>query len=268
MIENYARPETIEALDGITDLLRDDFQRIWLGTGENRVGKSNFALDICTYLSSKLESKIWLSFFFKTYIGEAEAVADIRQDLGLEKTNIYPSSTQYGQENGTMYDVHDVDEAVRSLHMGRSLSAEAMNFLINFDIYGKRRFFYYLIMPEFEFTKGFREKRTHMWIDIPKRGVACFYKPKRIGDHKEFPKSPMWVEYFQPLDSERKEIYEQVKDHMLRLSITLRDGQAKDQKTMMCSKIRELFPHATYKQIGYCIGVSPATVCRLLKNEF
>lgn len=267
MIEDYAQPETLEALKGVADLLREDYQRLWLGTGENRVGKSTFALDVCDYLSRCLNSRIWISFFFRTYVGEEDNIKDIRRDLGLEKTNIFPASTQFGQEHGNMYDIHDIDEAVRSLHMGRSLSHDAMTFLINYDIFGKRRYFYYMIMPEFEFTKGFRERRAHMWVDVPKRGVACFYKPKRVGDHKEFPKSPMWVENFQPLEKERQEIYEQVKEYMLRLSLKLRDSSTKDNTEAICLRIRELYPKATIRQIAYIVGISKSNVGRILQKH-
>lgn len=268
MLADYATPDFLKAIDNLVEFLKKDYQRIWLYTGENRVGKSTFALDTCLHVSSILKSNIWISFFYKTYEGEAENINDIRHTLGIEKYNIYPSSTEYGQIYGNTYDIHDLDEAVKSLHKGNSLSREAKMFLINYDIYGKRRYFYHMIMPEFEFIKGFRNKRSHMWIDIPNRGVACFHKPKRMKidgiPQKQFPETPTWIEEFKPLDKEYKEIYEQIKDYMLRLGVRVEPQKERNLKRDICLRIKEKNPTITQEEMSYYLGVSQPTIGRML----
>lgn len=217
-ISEHMRPETIQALDGIVKFLKQDYQRLWLYTGENRVGKSTLAQHFSYYVTDLLNSRLFLCFFYWSYPGEEDAIDDIRQDFGLEKTNIYPASVEYAQVQGKTYDNIDVDEAVRMVHKANWNTAEAIDFTINFDIYGKRRYLYHLLMPEWEFTKGFREGRVHMHIDVPKRGYVYFYKPVRKNKVKVFPDQPTWTDKFPALNPERDEIYNQVKDHMLSLA--------------------------------------------------
>lgn len=259
------RPETIEALDGVIAHLKQDYQRLWLYVGENRVGKSTFAQHIADYVTAALESKLWLCFFYSSYPDEQNAIEDIRRDLGLTKTNIYPASVEYAQVTGGMYDNIDVDEAVRVVYKLNAMSGEAVDFTINFDLYGKRRFFYHMLMPEFDFSKGFREGRTHMLIQIPKRGLAYFYKPYRINLRKVIPSRPTWSDNFPQLDKERDEIYNQVKEVMLNMSkslnrkITLNEWA---KNTVVRFKI--VRPDLTNKDIAKGMGLGVNTVQRYI----
>jgi len=261
MFEYHMRPETIEALNGVVAKLKRDYDATWIYTGDKREGKSTLSLHHSDFITSKLKSNIWLSYFFWSYPGEKEYIPELRRILDLEHTNIYPASVQHAQENGGQFDNLDVDEAVAFLKKGNWNGRDAQTFTINHDAYGYKNFVYHLSMPTFGFIKGFREERIHLWMYIPIRGEVHYYKPIKHPKKRIFPDTPVWFDQFPKLDKEREKLYTKTKKYMLDFKKEIMgEHTMKEQMQKIAFNIHGVFPQATQEEIADCVGVTQQTI--------
>lgn len=261
------KAETINAVNGLADKIKQDYDRTLIYTGDKREGKSTLAQEIADLLSCNLSSNVWISYFFRSYPDEQERIPELRRELDLEDTNIYPGSLQYAQEQGGIGDQIIADESITFLQRGKWNSPDAVSFTINHDIYGSQNYVYHLLMPTFDFTKGFREARVHIWFYVPKRGALWIYKPRRTPKKIYWPDNPIWRDKFPPLSPDDERRYRKIKSTMLNLRKELSqeiDPKAKLQQQV--TRLYERFPDARQVDAGYVFGVSHQTIGRILKR--